>query len=222
MTKKPKRPQLTRNEVVSTGLAIGDAEGLAAISLRRIATELGVTPMALYRYVESKEALLDALLETAYGEVELPDSAEGQWWEGLSAVAGSARRALLRHPAAAAVAVSRARAGPNALRIIECILGLLRRAGLDTEHAVRVHTAFTRLLIGLIALEASLLPELSDEERRQQARQTLFELESLPPSEFPNLIEAAPYIATPYEPEKTFQQGLDLLRAGIEARLPPP
>jgi hypothetical protein len=107
----------------------------------------------------------------------------------------------------------------NTLRLLERILALLRRAGFGAEESVRVSTAFTRFLIALIALEASLLPELSPEERRQRALWTRFELESLPADEYPNLIDAAPYLATPYEPDCTFGQGLELLRAGIESQL---
>lgn len=89
----------------------------------------------------------------------------------------------------------------------------------DVGEAVRVETAFTRFLIAVIGLEAALLPELSEEQRRQQARQTWFELESLPPDRFPNLIEAATHIATPFDPDRTLSDALDLIRVGIEVRL---
>src|SRR4051812_38199622 len=94
---------LTREAVLRRALAIGDDEGLEAISLRRVASALGVTPMALYRYVESKDALLDAVLDLVYGEIELPDPEAVDWWDGLAAIAHSARRALIAHPVAAAV-----------------------------------------------------------------------------------------------------------------------
>jgi hypothetical protein len=81
----------------------------------------------------------------------------------------------------------------------------------------RQHVPFARSLLALIVFEASLLPALSPKERRQRARRTCFELESLPPDDFPHVIKAAPHLATPYEPERMFEQGLDFLRAGIEA-----
>jgi len=214
------RPRLRREAVIRTALAISDREGAQAITLRRIATELGVTPMALYRYVESKEALQDALLDLAYGEVELSDPQTRDWWDGLATIAHSVRCVLITHPAAAAIAATRPGAGPNALRIVERILALLMRAGLDTETAVQIQLAFTRSIVALAALEAGLLPEPSQEIRRQTALRTRFELESLPPEEYPNLIEAAPYIATPFEPERTFNQALELLKAGIASQLP--
>jgi AcrR family transcriptional regulator len=218
-TEKP-RAALSREAVLRAGLAIGDAEGLDAISLRRIAADLDVSAMSLYHYVDSKDALLDAMLDLVYGEIQLPDTSRVEWWDGLAAVAHSARQALIAHPAAAAIVASRATTGPNTLRILETILALLRSAGFDAEGAVRISTAYSRFLISLIALEAGLLPELSAEERRQRALRTRYELESLPSDAFPNVIEAAPYLATPYQPDQTFDQGLELLRAGIQAELP--
>lgn len=68
------------------------------------------------------------------------------------------------------------------------------------------------------AVEASLLPELPELERRELARCTRSELESVPAHEFPQVVEAAPHLATPYNPERAFGQELELLRAGIGAQ----
>jgi AcrR family transcriptional regulator len=213
---------LAREAVVAAGLAIGDAEGLDAVSLRRIAAELGVTPMALYRYVASKEQLLDEMLDAVWGEVELPGPAARDWWEGLATLARSTRAAFLAHPAAAAIAARRAGGGKNVLRVVEVILARLDRAGFDPQRAARIYLPFARSLLALIVFEASLLPELSDEERRQAAVRARSDLESLPADAYPRLVAAAPHLATPYEPERVFEEGLELLRAGIEAQLPTP
>ena len=215
-----KREPLTREAVVAKGLAIGDAEGLQAVSLRRVAVELGVTPMALYRYVQNKDELLGGMLESVWAEVEIPDTSAGDWWEGMATLARSARRAFLSHPAAAAIAAARPESGRDILRLIEAILALLKRGGFDPEEAARLYVPFARSLLALIVFEASLLPELSDDERRQRALRTRFELESLPPSDFPHVVASAPSLATPHDPERVFEEGLELLRAGIEARRP--
>lgn len=220
MPGRPKTGPLTRESVISQGLAIGDVEGLEAVSLRRIAAELGVTPMALYRYVRNKEDLLDEMLEAVWAEVELPDPNTGDWWDSLAELARSVRQTFLSHPAAAAIAATRPAGGGNIVRIIEAILALLARADFNTQDAVRVYLPFARALLALIVFEASLLPELSEHERRQRALRTRFELESLPAADFPHVIEAAPQLATPYDPERVFEQGLDFLRAGIEAHRP--
>jgi AcrR family transcriptional regulator len=218
--RRPIRPRLSRDAVIEAALAIGDREGADAISLRRVAGNLGVTPMALYRYVESREALQDALLDFAYGEVELPDPTTGDWWEGLATIARAVRRVLIAHPAVAAIAATRPGAGPHALRIVECVLALLERRGFDTATAVRLETTFIRFVVALAALEAGLLPEPTMQERRRRALRVRFELESLPPDEYPHLIAAAPFIARPFEPERTFDQALELLRAGLASQLP--
>lgn len=214
------RPGLTREAILATALAIGDAEGVDAISLRRVAHQLGVTPMALYRHVESKELLFDGLLDLAYGEIGLPDPDTVDWWEGLAVIAQSTRRVMVAHPAAAAIAAARPSRGPNTLRIVECILGLLMRAGFDAATAMEIQTTFIRFVVAVVALEVSLMPEPTPEKRQETARRVRSELESLPPDEYPNLIAAAPYIA-PHDPERTFTQALELLRAGIEFQRPP-
>ena len=220
MARAPAKKPLTRDAVVAVGLAVGDAEGLEAVSLRRIAGELGVTPMALYRYVGSKDELLDAMLDAVWAGVELPDTGTGDWWDGLAALARSTRRAFMAHPAAAGVAATRPGAGGNVVRVIETVLALLERAGFDRERAAGLYVPFARSLLALVVFEASLLPELSEEERRQRALRTRFELESLPAGDFPHVIAAAPHLAAPYDPDAVFERGLDFLRAGIEAERP--
>jgi AcrR family transcriptional regulator len=220
MERSSQREPLTREAVVAAGLAIGDAEGLEAVSLRRIAADVGVTPMALYRYVGSKEELLDEMLDAVWENVEIPDLADDDWWGGLAALARSTRAAFLSHPAAATIAATRAGGGEGILRVIEAILTLFERAGLDPQRAVRIFPPFARSLLALIVFEASLLPELSEEERRRQALRNRFEFESLPADGFPHVIAAASLLAMPYEAERVFEEGLELLHAGIEAQLP--
>ncbi len=157
------------------------------------------------------------MLEAVWAEVELPDADAGDWWDGLAALARSTRQAFLSHPAAAAIAATRPEGARNIVQIIEAILALLERAGFKPEQAVRIYVPFARSLLALIVFEASLLPALSLKERRQRARRTRLELESLPTDDFPHVIKAAPHLATPYEPERMFEEGLDFLRTGIEA-----
>ena len=110
----------------------------------------------------------------------------------------------------------------NIIRIIEAILALLERAGFNPEQAARIYLPFARSLLALIVFEATFLPELTKRERRQRAQKTSIALESLPPDEYPHVIRAASHLATPHEPKQVFQQGLDLLRAGIESQRPKP
>ena len=138
------RRNLSAQQIVTTALALGDREGAAAITVRRVAAELDVTPMALYRHVGGKDGLLNAVVDHVYGQIELPGRDEPDWWAGLTAIMRSARTVLLAHPAAAALVITRPETGPNALRVLDCILGFLDLAGFGPGEAVQVSQAFTR------------------------------------------------------------------------------
>ena len=109
-------PSLSREEVVRAAIAIADGEGLAALSMRRVATDLGVSTMALYRYVGGKDALVLQMVEAAVGDFPFPAKQPTSWREGIETAARlqwSAYRAHLWLPAA--VSLSRPQALPNLL-----------------------------------------------------------------------------------------------------------
>jgi AcrR family transcriptional regulator len=143
--------KLDLDAVVDTAADIADDRGLEAVSLRRVANRLGVTPMALYRYVESKEDLLDALAERLYGELDLPDGTGG-WWDGLVGLAHSTRRLLLAHPWAAPL-FARPLAGPNAHGLDDALQHELRRAGFTAAEARELHDQLSNIVFALVAPE---------------------------------------------------------------------
>jgi AcrR family transcriptional regulator len=210
---------LSAEAIVATGLELGDSEGAAAITVRRVAAQLGVTPMALYRHVGGKDGLLDAIVDHVYGQVELPDRGELGWRQGLAAIMRSARTVLLAHPAAAVLVITRPETGPNALRVLDRILGFLDLAGFDPGEAVQVGQAFTRSMLSLVALEATMLPHLGPSEQAELTARASREIEALPPAQLPYLAAAAPYLTGPYDPRRSFEVGLELLNDGIDARL---
>src|SRR6188768_3273745 len=97
-----RRPQLTREAVVAAAIAIADAEGLEAASMRRVAQRLGVDPMSLYNHVGDKDDLLDGMADSVVGTIDAP-SAAGEWPSVLRATIMAARATMLRHPWAATV-----------------------------------------------------------------------------------------------------------------------
>ena len=216
------RNLLSAQQIVRTALELGDRDGAAAITVRRVAAELGVTPMALYRHVGGKDGLLDAIVDHVYGQVELPSRDEPDWWAGLAAIMRSARAVLLAHPAAAALVITRPETGPNALRVLDRILGLLDLAGFGPGEAVQVGQAFTRSTLSLVALEATMLPGLGPAGHAELTARARREIEALPREEFPFIAAAAPHLAGPYEPRRSFEVGFELLHDGITARLPHP
>ncbi|WBQ02105.1 TetR/AcrR family transcriptional regulator [Kribbella sp. CA-293567] len=131
-TRGPK-PALTVGQVVAAALKIADAEGLAAMSIRRVADELGVGAMTLYRYVPGKGELIDVMLDTAYGELPLREVA-GDWRAKLDQVAREAREMYLKHPWLLHVAVSRPPLGPGVMAKYEYELSAVEGIGLtDVE-----------------------------------------------------------------------------------------
>ena len=211
---------LGREKVLAAALAIADAEGLDAVSFRRVAAELGVTPMALYRYVDDKEALLDGIGDLVLSTLELPDSPAGDWREQLRAMALSFRAALVAHPAIVPIFLTRPLITPSGMRAANAVLGIFRCAGFPPEQAVPLYQHFTRVMLAHVMLEAQAGPELTPEKRREQARLARITFETLPPEEFPHLVEAAPGFAATQDPGRAFETGLGLLIAGLEHQRP--
>jgi len=116
--------QHTRAEITVVALRIADAEGLDAVSMRRVAAELGTGAASLYRYVETREELLDLMTDATAAEYQLSAPA-GDWLAGLVAVGEQARAVLRRHRWLAALTLTRPVIGPNSLTVIEHVLEIL-------------------------------------------------------------------------------------------------
>jgi AcrR family transcriptional regulator len=217
---RSERVALTRETVVEAALARADLEGLEALSFRRLAADLGVTPMALYRYVSSKEELLAGMGELAYGEFELPGGPTGDWQEQLRELARAYRLLLLRHPAM--VEIERHGLGsPSAagLRVIEVLLALLRRAGFSVQEAAALHDRLARFVVALVVLEKEGPDGRAPDEQERVDRELRARLQQLPPEEFANVIEATEYLCRPAEPVAAFELAIDLMIGGLESLL---
>lgn len=127
-----RRPGYSRARIVEVAVAIADAEGLDAATMRRVAQELGTGAMSLYRYVPKRDDLIDLMLDAVLGEVELPERPSGDWRADLSLVAHQTRAAGVRHPWQATLA-RRPTLGPNLLRIYDFALGALDGFGLHID-----------------------------------------------------------------------------------------
>lgn len=143
---QPRAPRntLSRERVVAAALELADAEGLDALTIRSLATRLGVRPMAIYHHVESKDGILDALVDEVFAGVLRPDPA-ADWREQLAQRSRSLRAALHRHRWALTVIETRTQPGPASLANHESVLEVLRSAGFTlaaTAHAYAVLDAF--------------------------------------------------------------------------------
>ncbi len=149
---------LSRATVVEAAIGLADDVGLEGLSLRTLGDRLGVTAMAAYRHVRDKDDLLDGMADELYGRLDLPDPA-ADWWEGLAALAHSARALLLDHPWAVPL-FSRPLAGPNGDALDASLRGSFRKAGFSDEDADELHDQLSNLIFALV------LPELRGQPNR--------------------------------------------------------
>jgi AcrR family transcriptional regulator len=171
-----RQQRLSRDEIVRAAIAVADAEGPDAISMRRIGRELRAGTMSLYYHVGSKEDLVDAMLEAMETEINVPDPS-GDWRADLRAFAHSQRTALQRHPWIMDFIGHRPPSGPNDARQFERMLALIDQTGLDAIATIRVLMTLASYVMGAVVRE-------HQEERGQQA-------EELADAEIPAEVRAA-------------------------------
>ena len=205
------RSRLSPEQVASAALELLDREGLDALSMRRLAAELGVGTMTLYGYFRSKDELLDAVVDAAVAERE-PFSFEGSWQEQIRRLMRASRRNLSRHPGLVKVRAERPVLRPEALRFAETGMTILRRAGFPARDAAR---AF-RLLFTYVFGYVSFSPDESAADARRGARAAMA---ALPPDEYPTIGETSEELADAMAGEATFDFGLDRIVDGLEAHL---
>jgi AcrR family transcriptional regulator len=138
------RETLSKERVLRAAVAVADRAGVEGLSMRKVAQELDVVPMALYRHVSSKDEMLDGMLELVVGEID-PPHADTDWKTAMRDRILSARRVLLRHPWASRVIETRSDPGPAMLAYMDSMIGLFRAGGFSmdlTHHAM--HTMGSR------------------------------------------------------------------------------
>ncbi|MEU6783243.1 TetR/AcrR family transcriptional regulator C-terminal domain-containing protein [Nonomuraea angiospora] len=145
---------LSQAQIVSVALEIARTEGMEALTVRRLAADLGASRMALYRHVADKDALVD-LVMNAIAEHDLvpPGIDEGRWPHRLRLLAAAMRRQLAAYPGMVDVLMTRANHGPGALKLVETILAILADAGLDERQAARHYMIFIDLVLGRLHRE---------------------------------------------------------------------
>jgi AcrR family transcriptional regulator len=144
--KAQSRAPLSRERILATAVALADERGVEALSMRKLAQELEVVPMALYKHVVNKDELLDGMVDVVVGEIDPPASGT-DWKTAIRQRALSARRMLLRHPWASKVIESRTSPTPAVLEYMDAMIGIFRAGGFSidlTHHAM--HTMGSRML----------------------------------------------------------------------------
>jgi AcrR family transcriptional regulator len=202
---------LSREAIVGAAIALADREGLEAVSLRNVASALDAGPMRLYGHVDSKEALLQLMVDAVHGELERPVG--GDWRRALRSVARGLRAAAIRHPWFIGLLGGRPNLGENAFAYMEACLAAVGFANIDeTLEALRLVRAYA---IGAIQTEASDLASGQSREQWEQASWTRVEA-LLATGQYPNM---ARVVHEAEHPENELERGLEWVLAGIEAGL---
>jgi TetR/AcrR family transcriptional regulator, tetracycline repressor protein len=217
-TPEAERTRLTKQVVVERALALGDAEGMEAITIRRLATELGVTPMALYWHFRNKEELLAGLGDQIWRELDTDVDTEAPWHLQMRALLESLVHVLRSHPCASQLILEGEKQSDSALVASETALTVLRRGGFDSEHAAEI--ARSALWTGLmLVMSEGFKPGLTDAERTEEQRRARVRLALLPPDRFPRLVEAAVPMSS-CDADFHYKFGVDLFVAGVRAMAP--
>jgi AcrR family transcriptional regulator len=198
------RPPLTQPRVVRTALRLVDEHGLPALTMRALATELQVTPMALYNHVRDKDELIDLLVDLMLSEVELP-TITGNWAAQLRALGCSIHHVLTAHPGVARVYSTHLSIGPHSLRIMERGLELLLGAGFAAPEAANAFFVLFTYTAGY----------------HQMGRVDARDYSALPPEQIPCLTT----ITTPRwgaHQHGRFEHGFDTLLTGLHTTHSPP
>lgn len=210
------RAPLTKERALEAAVALADAQGLEGLTMRRLASALGVEAMSLYHHLPGKDAVLDGMVDLVFAEVELP-VVGGAWREVMRARMSSMRAALVRHPWALRILESRATPGALTLAHHDAMLGCLRAAGFPLELAGHAYSVLDSYLYGFVHTEVT-LPFRGEAETFEVARGIF---ERLPPGAFPHLVEFAQgrVLQPGYDYADEFPVGLELILEGLERRL---
>src|ERR1035438_4563521 len=187
----PQRPRLSKAAVVGRAITLADAEGLDALTIRRLAQELGVTPMALYWHFRNKDELLSGLADQFWSEIDTDVDEAAPWSAQLRALLESLVQVLRAHSSASQLLVAGEKQSPAALEAIEVTLEVLRRGGFDPQHASALARSaqWTGLMLAMSAPGYG--PSLSEANRAEHQRRSRIQLAMLPPDRYPCLVEAA-------------------------------
>src|ERR687884_1711755 len=208
-----RRTPLSRERVLRVAFERTDTDDIESLSMRKLAQELGVEAMSLYRHVRNKGEIVDGMIDLVFSEIGLPPRGV-DWKTAMRQRAISAREVLARHPWAIGLMQSRTTPGPATLQHHDAVIGCLREAGFSIVMAAHAYSVLDSYIYGF-ALQQANLPfktptqaaEVADSSRRQ-----------FPADAYPHLTElAVKHVLQPgYDYADEFEFGLDLILDGLE------
>jgi AcrR family transcriptional regulator len=213
------RSRLSRDRVLRAAIAYADAGGLEACSMRKLAEELDVAPMALYRHVANKDDLIDGMVDVVFSEVGLPSTGP-DWRTAMRQRAISLRDVLARHRWAIGLMESRRNPGPANLRHHDAVIGSLRAGGFDMALVAHAYSVLDSYIYGFALTKMNLPFESGDDVA--EIAETM--LEPFPVNEYPKLMAfLTEHVMRPgYDYGDEFEYGLELILDGLERALRTP
>ena len=211
------RPQLSREVVVAAALHVLDTDGGEALTMRRVADQIGVSASSLYGYVANKEELVQLVLDRIFEDVEVPPTG-GDWQQTLKELGRATLAMYRRHRGVAALTLGRVAMTPSMLLTEERLLAELRSAGMPAQVAAFVGD-LGALYVGAIAYELDVTP-LGGEGQEFLAQFTAW-MKSLPADQFPNLLAMVDTLTTGSAADR-FEWGLDVIVRGLATYLKEP
>ncbi|WP_051425590.1 TetR/AcrR family transcriptional regulator [Jiangella gansuensis] len=201
---------------MEAAIRVADRGGVEAMTMRRVAQELGVEAMSLYHHVPNKDAILDGVVDAVFAAIELPTTERDDWRDAIRGRACSARTVLSRHSWALGLMDSRRNPGPATLRHHNAVLGVLREAGFTLPMAAHAISLIDSYISGFVLQESS-LPMANPDDVEDVAGGIL---EHMPADELPYLAEMiADHALRPgYDHRNEFSYGLELILDTLEAR----
>jgi AcrR family transcriptional regulator len=223
------RNTLSREALLEAGLGIARREDLGKLTLKKLADEFGVTPMAVYRYFRNKAEIIDGVLDLFVREAAVTEHQSAEtpedWKRWIRLTFHGMRRALLETPSVIPFLGTSYSFGPGAMAVLEETLAVLRGAGLSERAAVRAFLTLASYTIGAVGFQAAWQgPPSSDAEVEldpdfeERLRQSRLRFESARRSSHPNIVELAPQLAEAMG-EFPFEQGLDHILESLEREL---
>ncbi|MFI8993589.1 TetR/AcrR family transcriptional regulator [Streptomyces sp. NPDC053542] len=213
-TGRGRRPAFSREAITAAAVALADAEGLDAVTMRRVAAEVGAGVMSLYSYAPDKETLLELMVDHVSGELPADEPLTGDWRADLKAIGHLQRALMLRHPWLPAALTARRTLGPHALAFLEHALAALRPTRLDGAAKLEVFSQLTGFVAGHVGYEIA--QAAAAEAPGRAAAEARYLAAVAADGHHPELAAALAAPGRPLTPEATFTRFLDRLIDGLE------
>jgi len=219
---RPAKTPLARDEIVQAALRIVRAEGIDAVSMRRIAAEFDTGPSSLYAHVANKDELLQLMFDEMCGTIAVPEPDPARWQEQVKELARAAHRALLDHNDLARASLATVPTGPNAMRVSDAMLGLMLAGGIPARIAAwaldRIFLYITADAYELSIWRGHVVDAGTDKETFLEQLSSDLEAyySELPEDTFPHLRHHAAEMVGNTNGTDRFEFGLDMIVGGLD------